>query len=862
MILAAGLGAWSAPVASIKNYPLVQPSFSEVPFQRGMSFTTWGAASFNSSEARAELADLRDLGVEWVCFNVWWVQSNLTSTDVRPGPWTDSAANLSDAFDYAHQLGLKVAFKPMLDTETGQWRSNIEASPEWFDAYEAFVWEQAELAQVAGVELFFVGCEMGNMQVHDGEVRALVAGVRERYDGLVSYAANHDSFWFVTWWDAVDLIGVDAWWPFTTSYDPTLEELVAVWDSFYERLMQFAVRWNRPVFFPEVGLQARDGSNMVPNDNKFSDRQDVGEMALFYESLFRSRLWRAPWFKGVYWWMWDLAEVDPPTETGFQPKLPEVRAKLADGYAATRVLETGARYWVHAALAGFIPLAVGVTIAAQVLRRGGEGGVPADDERKKGHRREAATLGALGGAAAFWATSAYDQSTFGVLYAAYTHAQFLGADVTSVGLLLLAIVLAVVAATTPLTKSFHALTSRGRRLPRSWFPITCCAGALLAWLAGSYLASTPFYAASARTFVVTLEFGLLACTFACAFLRTASLSRGPADLLAKVASALTVGSLTFGALHATLLASPGLTGPATAASLLVAAWLSSRFGGAAPGTDEVPELEDDGAANCETPGGAPRETERRRGLSPDQKFGVLLATAGAAVFLAVPHAFARFTLINFNLALLPWFHVPLALATALGAALLGKFVERTGFPDGAFPAAPTGAVTTSLPPEGTHQPLLSSKLLAASAASLGTFLLVDGASGSWRPATCLAGLLFGGFAVAAWLAAWAFHEARATDASCPPSRVARSAATAMVVATLAFTTSGIRSAFVYVLTFFTFVDGRLVVRTDFGAALDYDVPAAVDSLFLLLAGVLAAVTFAGAILRSRRSTSRTVAKNF
>ena len=85
------------------------------------------------------------------------------------------------------------------------------------------------------------------------------------------------------------------------------------------------------IFFPEMGAQARDGSNIVPNDNNLSNKQDVEELRDIYVSLFKSKLWTAPWFKGVYWWIWNLYPVGEDSQD-FNPNLPLVLQAITEEY--------------------------------------------------------------------------------------------------------------------------------------------------------------------------------------------------------------------------------------------------------------------------------------------------------------------------------------------------------------------------------------------------------------------------------------------------------------------------------------------------------------------------------------------------
>jgi hypothetical protein len=59
--------------------------------------------------------------------------------------------------------------------------------------------------------------ELSQVQHEAKHMRALCDSVREAYRGQITYGANHGSEQYVTWWDAVDVIGIDV----TTTYSQT-----------------------------------------------------------------------------------------------------------------------------------------------------------------------------------------------------------------------------------------------------------------------------------------------------------------------------------------------------------------------------------------------------------------------------------------------------------------------------------------------------------------------------------------------------------------------------------------------------------------------------------------------------------------
>lgn len=416
--------------------------YDDIPFQRGMSFTTWGAYSFNSTEAKVEILEMKEIGIEWVGVNIWWFQKNVSSTTIYPKDWTDTAPNITSLFDYIHAQGMKVLFKPMIDSEDQIWRSYIEASPEWITSYANFIKYTAEIAENGSVEVFSIGCEMGNWQVHEADVVALIAEVRQIYSGKLTYAANHDSFWYINFWDKLDIIGVDAYFSFTLSYNPSLQDMIDVWDGFYDDLTIFQRKWNKPIFFIELGCQNRNGCNIAPNDNKFNLNQDEEEFQMYYKSLFQSSIWTAPWFKGTYWWMWDCRVIDELTDIGFSPQLPIIKSTIHNYYSGDRNI-VYPNFWIN-----FILILVlgGLTTCMSTFAfrklSSDIGDESEQDENRSSDLKNPIfdfilISGIILGLFIFWAFTYYNQILFNVLYSAVTKSIFLGEGVLIIILFIL-----------------------------------------------------------------------------------------------------------------------------------------------------------------------------------------------------------------------------------------------------------------------------------------------------------------------------------------------------------------------------------------------------------------------------------------
>ena len=334
----AGFGVTAAEMGRVKLGRVTLPSRG-LPFHDG-SFYVVAAADLlhkgvalplwdenvNRSQLKASLDNLAALGVNWVELNVFWFQDDVDSTVIAPdfSLYSASDASVKLAIDEAHRRGMRVMLKPVvsLRDDPAHWRGDILGSAEWFtgaQGYGAFMAHWADLAQQKGVEMLCVGTELTAATAQEGQWRTLIADLRSRYSGPLVYAANHGGEASATeadiaWWDALDYIGLDAYYPLTDKTDPTPAELAAAWAERAAMIEDWLAALDpadrKPILFTEVGYRSWDGTNRAPYDGSAwgATNVDPQEQADCYAALF-STLWgQRGWFYGTYWWNW---EVDP-----------------------------------------------------------------------------------------------------------------------------------------------------------------------------------------------------------------------------------------------------------------------------------------------------------------------------------------------------------------------------------------------------------------------------------------------------------------------------------------------------------------------------------------------------------------------
>ena len=82
------------------------------------------------------------------------------------------------------------------------------------------------LAEWNGSDLFCIGNELRQMTRYETEWRDLIATVRRIYHGPITYGAHWESeFEKLPFWDAVDYIGLNNYFPLTRNGDASAEAL-------------------------------------------------------------------------------------------------------------------------------------------------------------------------------------------------------------------------------------------------------------------------------------------------------------------------------------------------------------------------------------------------------------------------------------------------------------------------------------------------------------------------------------------------------------------------------------------------------------------------------------------------------------
>ncbi|HEX6884797.1 MAG TPA: hypothetical protein VF530_15590 [Planctomycetota bacterium] len=247
---------------------------------------------------------LRELGTNAFAYTTFGSMPDPTEPVIRCRPPGEQERA---AIRSAHAAGLSVMLKPHLWIDQS-WHGAVrmdsaEAWATFFRVYGEFLGAWARFAAEERVAALCIGTELEQSVRHAAEWRRLILEVRAMFPGCLLYAAHWSGVEDVPFWDALDAIGVNAYYPLDVSPAAELPELLTAWRPFRDELQTLARKHGRPIVFTEVGYRPLVGSLSQPWRHDGGGEIDPGIQARAYRAVLESFEGK-DWFGGMFFWEW------------------------------------------------------------------------------------------------------------------------------------------------------------------------------------------------------------------------------------------------------------------------------------------------------------------------------------------------------------------------------------------------------------------------------------------------------------------------------------------------------------------------------------------------------------------------------
>lgn len=310
------LVSWLMVIISCRHSQLsTNIDFTSTPKQKGIHL-------FGSIDS-SNILPFRDNNYDWVTLVTYAGQRDIDSPNIRMRRHkTDSIARVrrdsswSKRINILHNAGMKVMLKPHIwlsAPQDGKWRSDIFPKNDedwniWKNSYREFILMHAQIAEKNDVELFCIGAEFTRLTLEKSDYwRGLIKEIRSIYSGQLTYAANwYKEYENIDFWEELDYIGVQAYFPLVDKLDPTVEALNKGWQKYIDEMLAISSKHKKKILFTELGYKSTNDSAIKPWE-WVEDKGDQETTKSFstqencYQAFFDS-VWDQPWFAGVHIW--------------------------------------------------------------------------------------------------------------------------------------------------------------------------------------------------------------------------------------------------------------------------------------------------------------------------------------------------------------------------------------------------------------------------------------------------------------------------------------------------------------------------------------------------------------------------------
>jgi len=265
--------------------------------------------------------DLLNTGGNWISQTPFAWQPDIYGPELHLNNdrawWGEADKGIIHTTQLAKSKNIKTMLKPhiWLRVSDGKWRSDLEMKTDadwntWFDNYETMIMHYATLAERLDIEALCIGTELyQTTKQHPEKWVDLISNIREVYSGELTYAANwYKEFEEIEFWDQLDYIGIQAYFPLSNKDKPSKNEILNNWKKHKQSMYQVAEKFNKKIVFTEIGYKntadsAREPWSWPQNLDKESVTQSNETQVALYQAMFES-LYHEEWVDGFFIWKW------------------------------------------------------------------------------------------------------------------------------------------------------------------------------------------------------------------------------------------------------------------------------------------------------------------------------------------------------------------------------------------------------------------------------------------------------------------------------------------------------------------------------------------------------------------------------
>ncbi|WP_196888752.1 glycoside hydrolase family 113 [Aureivirga sp. CE67] len=190
----------------------------------------------------------------------------------------------------------------------------VETEEEWLEIENTYFELFDEVAKLSleypQIKMLSIGNELREFTKRRPQFfKGLILHLRENYPNIqLTYAANWDEYEGITFWEDLDFIGVNSYFPLVNKETPTVEEIKDAFQPIKNNLEDFSCFYNKPILFSEYGFRSIDFAAWKAWELEPFSVSNVNHEAQNngYEGFYQT-FWGEPWVAGGFFWEWEIS---------------------------------------------------------------------------------------------------------------------------------------------------------------------------------------------------------------------------------------------------------------------------------------------------------------------------------------------------------------------------------------------------------------------------------------------------------------------------------------------------------------------------------------------------------------------------
>jgi hypothetical protein len=261
------------------------------------------------------MMDVKAIHADWIAVIPYaFTRPNTAAVSYKKtgwGWWGERPEGVQTTIDSAHKAGLHVMLKPQVYVPGG-WTGGLDFATEaewakWEKEYEDYLMTFVDMAHLMSTDMLCVGTEFKiGVVKREAFWRSLIQKVRAKYKGKLIYAANWDEYPIVPFWDALDGVGINAYFPLVQKDTPSVKDLCTAWKPIFDNIKSFQKKVKKPIVFTEYGYLSVDGcayNSWEVEKRIHSVKINQLAQANAIDALFET-FWKETWWQGGFLWKW------------------------------------------------------------------------------------------------------------------------------------------------------------------------------------------------------------------------------------------------------------------------------------------------------------------------------------------------------------------------------------------------------------------------------------------------------------------------------------------------------------------------------------------------------------------------------